>query len=170
MSDNGKSKNPAPPIRGGSVPITISYRRVTKRPKIERKRAFVGLTNVIRNLAIKAIEMVEDLAYETVSEELDAGESQVVHWALNVEDPWGPSNTARMVAYRTGEDRPPAGASFEIITIEEQQKHNPVTGEPLTGEETATRPANHDQARERMRAAILREGLFDPEAGPPTSD
>lgn len=166
MSEN----NGKQPVRGGgSVPITISYRRVTKRPKIERKRAFIGWSNVIRNIAIKAIEFVEDLAYEVTSEELEAGESQVVHWALNVEDPWGPNNMSRIVAYKTGADRPPAGASFEVITIEPEDttRYNPVSGEPVTGEETAPRPPNHDEARERMRAAIRREGLFDPEAGPP---
>ena len=147
------------PIRGGSVPITVSYRRVTKRPKLKRTRAFVGWRNVVRNIAIKAISLVEDLAYETTSEELEAGESQVVHWALNVEDPWGPNNTARIVAYRTGDDRPPAGASFEVISIEEPRQVDP--------DARAHRPPNHDQAAARIREALQREGHFDPEAGFP---
>ena len=75
--------------RGGTVPIVFSYRRVTKRPEVKRHRRFVGLKNVVRNIGIKAIELIEDLAYETETEVLDAGEQQVVHWQLQVDDPWG---------------------------------------------------------------------------------
>lgn len=150
------------PIRGGTVPITISYRRVTKRPTLKRERMFVGWKNVLRNIAVKAITFVEEIAYETTKEELDAGESQVVHWAINVEDPWGPSNTARLVAYRTGEDKPPAGASFEVISIEEPPQVDP--------DAQAVRRPNHAVARQRIREALLREGHYDPEAGPPPED
>jgi hypothetical protein len=144
----------------------MSYRRVTKRPEIKRTRRFVGFRQVWRNIAVKAIEFIEQVAYDTETEVLEAGEQQVVHWAINVEEPWGPNNTARVVAYRTGGDKPASGATFEVITVEDPAQRNGNGTEP----QVARRPRNHERARERIRAALQRDGHYDPEAGMPPAD
>jgi hypothetical protein len=107
--------------RGGTVPIVISYRRVSEKPKIKRTRRFVGFANVLRNVAVKAIEFVEEMCYETESEVLDAGKQQVVHWALEVDDPWGVNDESSLVAVRTL-DKPACGVHCEIITTVEWQE------------------------------------------------
>ena len=133
----------------GTVPIVFSYRRVTKRPKIERTRRFVGLKRVFGTLVHRAIEWVEELAYEVQDEVMDAGREEAVHWALQVDDPWGPSAQSQLIVTRMP-DRPACGANFEIIRIEEPQS------QPDTPER-ARRPANFEQARSRMREMLQRE-------------
>ncbi|HET6496803.1 MAG TPA: hypothetical protein VFH61_15715 [Thermoleophilia bacterium] len=149
--------------RGGSVPIVFSYRRVTKRPEVKRHRRFVGFKNVMRNISIKAIELIEDLAYETETEVLDAGEQQVVHWQLQVDDPWRMGRQAGLIVSRV-EDRPACGANFEIVTIEDPADN------VIDPDAQAARPQNHDQARARMRDMLKKEGHFDQEAGFPADD
>lgn len=149
--------------RGGSVPIVFSYRRVTKKPEVKRYRRFVGFKNVARNLAIKAIELVEELAYETETEVLDAGEQQVVHWQLQVDDPWRLGRQAGLLVTRV-DDRPACGANFEIVTIDDPNAKD------VDPDARAHRPKNHETARQRMRDMLQEEGHYDPEAGFPEDD
>ena len=149
-------------IRGGVVPITISYRKVTKKPETQRTRCFVGLRGILGNLAIRAIEFVEEICYETTAEVLDAGEQQVVHWALEVDDPWGPNDESSLVAVRLPE-RPASGAAFEIITvIEKKDESQPQAARTIAPEAVAAIPTSGRQQqqagiRARMRAQITSE-------------
>jgi len=148
-------------VRGGTVPLTISYRKVTKRPEIKKHRTFVGFREIGRRVVAGVIEHYLDLAYDVETEVLEAGETEVVHWALNVEEPWGPNNTSHVRCVRLPE-KPAAGVSLEVVQI---------LGEgPLpTPEETvAHRGPNHAAARRRMAEALQRDGHYDPEAGPPS--
>lgn len=149
-------------IRGGTVPLVFSYRRVTKRPVIKRHRRFIGFRNVARNIGIKLISLVEDLAWETEIEELEAGEQVVVHWQLQLDDPWRIERQTGLIVTRVDE-RPPCGANFEIVTID-------IPDEEVDPDARAARPANHKQARERMRDMLQRDSHFDPEAGFPEDD
>jgi len=101
------------------VPFVITYRKVLKRPKLARRRKFVGVFQMMRNALSRAIETVEDLAFETETEVIDPGQSVAVHWALDIEDPWD-TTTGReknLVAYRMLGDKPPSGAHFEIFSM-----------------------------------------------------
>ena len=146
-------------VRGGTVPLTISYRKVTKRPEIKRTRKFIGFRAIGRKIAMKAIEVTLDLAYEMETEVLDAGQTEVVHWALHVEEPWGPNNNSSIRCVRLPE-KPPAGMSLEIVQILEE----PAPTEP--DQTVARRPANHAEVRRRMAEALQRDGHFDPEDPP----
>ena len=148
-------------VRGGTVPIVFSYRRVTKRPVIKRHRRFVGWRNVARNIGIKAISLVESLAWETEVEELEAGEQTVVHWQLQVDDPWRIGTTAGLIITRV-DDRPACGANFEIVTIEDEQEFDK--------DAVARRPANYKRARDQMRTMLKKDGHYDHEAGFPEDD
>lgn len=146
-------------VQGGTVPIVLSYRRVSKRPKLKRIKRFVGLRQVARNLLEKAIDFVQEVAYETEHEVLECGKTEVVHWAVQVEDPWGTDNAGELVVTRVP-DKPACGANFEIITIDENMGKAPEEdGEP----QVAPRPVNHEVARQRMRAMLAREARLEQE-------
>ncbi len=111
-------------MREGAVPFVISYRKILKKPKIERRRIFVGPLQLMKNAAVKLIELFEVVAYETVTDVKDPGKSVAVHWAVEVEDPWDatPGSEMNLVAVRMGEDLPPCGAHFEIVSPEERPR------------------------------------------------
>lgn len=139
------------------MPIVISYRKVTEKPEIRRTRRFVGWSRVLKNVAIKAIEFVQDICYETESEVLNAGKQRVVHWAVEVDNPWGCGESS-LVAVRVP-DKPACGAHFEIITIEEDTPADVMPEEPVS----TTPINNHRQQqqnaiRDRLRARMEREG------------
>lgn len=161
-------------VRGGTVPLLLSYRRVTKKPQIKRTRRFVGLRGIARNLAIKAIEFVQEVCYEIESEVLDAGEEQVVHWALEVDDPWGVNDRSTIVACRThGEERPAAGVSVEIVTFrpevagdDEDVVRPTTTPQPTAHAPAARRGPEQEAVRARMRKALQAEmGSQQPSGG-----
>jgi hypothetical protein len=158
-----------PTTRGGTVPLVMSYRRVTKKPVIERHRRFVGWRCLLSNLALKAIELIEEVCYEVQSEVLDAGDQQVVHWALEIDDPWGVHPESALIATRMHE-RPACGANFEVITVVEAPKV-PSNGSARGGPTppVAPRRPDHEAVQERMRQRIISGGHFDPEAGPPSA-
>lgn len=149
-------------IRGGSVPIVISYRKVSKRPKVKTTRKFVGPIQIFRNIAVKAIEAFESVAYDVENEILEAGVTKVVHWAINVDDPWGINEQASLTASRLP-DKPACGAHFEIVMLDPSLD----MPEEDINNVRARRPQNHPIAAERIREALIRDGHYDPEAGPP---
>ena len=111
-------------MRDGAVPFVITYRKILEKPKLERIRKFVGPLQLAKNLAVKAIELVENIAFETNTEVLDPGRSVAVHWAVQVEDPWDgtPGREMNLIAYRMLDDVPPCGAHFEILSPTVQPK------------------------------------------------
>ncbi len=155
-------------VRGGTVPLVISYRKVTKKPEVQRTRRFVGWKRMLANVAIKAIEAIEDIAYETETEVLDAGEQQVVHWAICVEDPWGLNDQSTLTAQRLP-DKPAAGVALEVVRIIEKDSEVPFKGAEPRGAVAPRRP-DHEKIRERFRAQLKKDGHYDPEIGPETID
>jgi len=145
-------------VRGGHVPVIFTYRRVTKRPEIKRSKSFIGWKRIVGTLVHRALEWVEDLAYEANDEVLDAGREESVHWALQVDDPWGPHENGQLVVTRVPENFR-GGMNFEMIRIEEPQTEQ-------EQDERARRPANFEQARSRMRDMIQREQQFVPPPPP----
>lgn len=100
------------------VPIVVTYRKIIKKPKIVRQRRFVGAVQMVKNILAKAIELVEEAAFESKTEVIDPGQSVSVHWAISVEDPWDTTTGAEkgLVAYRMLNDIPPSGVHFEVIS------------------------------------------------------
>ena len=145
----------------GTVPFVVSYRKVNKRPEIKTTRKFVGIRQMYRNLVGLVLNTVEDVAYEsdTVIDE-EGLKTKVVHWAVQVDDPWGVNDTASMVATRLP-DKPACGMHYEIVMIDESLEF-PIQA-PNNG--VASRPPNHDAALAKMRAALQRDGHYDPEPG-----
>ena len=150
-------------VRGGHVPITFTYRRVTKRPEIKRSKSFIGWKRIVGTLVHRAIEWVEELAYEPRNEVLEAGKEEAGHWALQVEDPWGPNDNSQLVVAR-GPELCHGGMNFEMIRIEEP----PEAAEIAEQEQAhARRPANFEHARSRMRDMLHREARYDDGAQQP---
>lgn len=143
-------------IRGGQVPIVFSYRRVTEQPTIKRIRRFIGWKRMFGTLLHRALEWVEELAYEVEREVEEAGREEVVHYALQVDDPWGPNHQSHLVVTRLPE-RIAGCLNFEIIQFAQEQAQE--SDAPVH----ARRPANFEQARARMASMLEREEQFVPE-------
>ena len=105
-------------LGNGAVPFVISYRKILKTPKVIRRRRFIGVSQLMKNILEKAIEFIEAVAFETETEVIDPGKSVAVHWAVHVEDPWDIQlgREANLIAFRMLDDKPPCGAHFEIIS------------------------------------------------------
>lgn len=144
-------------MREGAVPFVISYRKILKKPEIERRRVFVGPLQLAKNAAVKVIEFFEGVAYETVTEVKDPGRSVAVHWAVEVEDPWDatPGREMNLVAVRMGDDMPPCGAHFEIVSP--QVKHPPGRGQWGGRDETL-----YDEPQDPEEPAAEEESGGDP--------
>jgi hypothetical protein len=114
------------------VPIVVTYRKIIKKPKIVRQRRFVGAVQLVKNFLTKAIEMVEEAAFETKTEVIDPGQSVSVHWAISVEDPWDTTTGAEkgLVAYRMLNDIPPSGVHFEVISPIKEAAPTAEVGKP----------------------------------------
>ena len=150
-----------PPVKRGNVPFVVSYKKVSRRPKIKTKRRFVGFRGAIRNVVGKITSQIDEVFFTYEQEIEEQGITKVVHWAIDVNDPWGVNERAGIVATRLPEI-PPCGTHYEITMLDASLEHPP---EPLNGK--VRRPPNHDIAREKMRQALQRDGHYDPEAGPP---
>jgi len=104
-------------IRGeDGVPIIIGHRTVTKDPKIQRKRKFVGFKAGLTNLALRAIDNVLDSFWEPTHEVLEAGESSIVRYAIQVKDEPGTDNPELVVTRLDGRAVPATCAYYELVT------------------------------------------------------
>lgn len=164
--------------RGGASPFVVSYRKITKRPVYERVRNFVGFRRLFLNAVVKALDFVEDICFESENKVLDPGEQTVVHWAIEVDDPWGVNPQADLTARRVP-DKPGCGGHFEVIRIIDEkaereealrqaqpEEDRPVIAPALLAKH---RPAQ-DAIRARMRERLIKDGHYDPEAGAPPKD
>jgi len=103
-------------IADGGVPFVVTYRKILKRPKIKRERKYVGTVQMVKNMLARAIEAIEQAAFETTTEYLDPGESVAVHWAVTVADPFDTraGQEKPLVCFRMENDIPPNGLHFEV--------------------------------------------------------
>ena len=155
-------------VRGGTVPLTISYRKVTERPEVERTRRFVGWKRVWANIAIKVIEAIEEVAYEQKDEVLKAGKQSVVHWAIEIENPWDMNDVSTVRAIRVP-DKPAAGLSLEVIKIIDPEEPVHFNGAAPVGT-PARRSPDQEAIRRRFREQLKEDGHYDPETGPAQVD
>lgn len=148
----------------GSVPFVVSYKKVSRRPKVKTKRKFVGIRGVVRNVVGKITNEIDEIFFTYEQEIMEQGVTKVVHWAIDVNEPWGVNDRTGVVATRLPEI-PPCGTHYEITMLDPSLEHPVETR--VNGAQTARRPPNHDEAARKMREALIREGHYDPEAGPP---
>jgi len=141
-------------ISDSGVPFVITFRKIIRKPKMTRERKFVGALSLVKNLLVKIIETIEDVAFETVIQELDPGQSVSVHWAVTIPDAFDPTTgrEKNLVAFRMLNDMPPCGAHFEIISPPKEE---------LTSEESAKqdpqRSLAHDITPEQFELLRLRQ-------------
>lgn len=147
----------------GSVPFVVSYKKVSRRPKVRTKRKFVGIRGVFKNVVGKVTNQIDEIFFTYEQEIMEQGVTKVVHWAIDVNDPWGVNERAGVVCTRLPEI-PPCGTHYEITMLDPSLEHPPEP-QPVNG--AARRPPNHDEAARKMREALIRDGHYDYEAGPP---
>lgn len=168
--------------KGGAAPIVIGYRRITKRPIYQRIRSFIGFRKIVLNLAIKALDFVEEIAFESENVVVEPGEEAVVYWAIEVDEPWGVNAVSELQARRVP-DKPGCGYYAEVIRIVDKSAET----QEAQRQAESTRPSaaplspavmaavqQHKPAqaaiRERMRERLRQDGHFDPQVpqDPPT--
>lgn len=145
-------------ISDAGVPFVITYRKILRKPKMTRERRFVGAINMMKNLIVKAIETIEDVAFETSIEEIDPGQSVSVHWAVTIPDAYDPTTGCEknLVAFRMLNDMPPCGAHFEIISPpkEEAADERP-KAKPQTNLARELTPEQFELLRLRQEQQVL---------------
>lgn len=105
-------------MRGeNAVPIVIAKHTVRQEPKIVKKRRFVGFRAGLAALAERAIDTVLDCFWETEREVIDRGQSDVIHYAIDVNDDPGAEAPELVVTRLDGKARPGAGIYCEVISV-----------------------------------------------------
>jgi len=162
--------------KGGTSPIVIGYRKITKRPIYQRVRNFVGIRQTILNIAIKAFDLIDELCFEEENLVVEEGEQEVVYWAIEVEDPWGINPTGELQARRLA-DKPGCGVYTEVIRIVDEKKEKEEAARQAADSDRPSAPAlpphvlmavrrpEQNAIRERMRAQLRKDG-YDPEPAP----
>lgn len=160
-----------------AVPFVISYRQVVKKPQVERRRIFVGPIQLVKNVLASALEFIEHVAFDTETNVIDPGRSNVVHWAVTIEDPWDNNREATLIAHKTHGDRPPCGAHFEIVSHAETHDNRELRGRArgnggtkTTSNPLLTRPIDPAYLRQPPYPAdnyhndgsSVSEGLYNP--------
>lgn len=99
-----------------AVPIILAKRKVKTEPKILKKRRFVGFKQGFGTLLYKAIDGILDCFWDVEQEVLDAGESEIVHYAIDVSDDPGAGAPELVVTKLVGRARPGCGFYCEVIS------------------------------------------------------
>ena len=148
-----------------AAPIVFTYRRVLRRPTVEIEHRFVGFYRFLKNAVIKLHDLVDELAFEEKRNVTDPGESQAVHWALQVRDPFDSEGTAEVVAFKTPGYRPSAGWHFEVFSMDEgQPKPSPAEVHTNGTYRRSSSPA-YDRVRESLYGPDSDPGAPNGEAG-----
>lgn len=104
-------------LRGDrAVPMIIAKRFVSKEPKINQRRRFVGFKQGLGTLVYKAIETIQECFWDEEQEVEDAGESKVINYAIDVIDTPGQSAPELIVTRLEGEAHPGCGVYCHIIS------------------------------------------------------
>ena len=104
-------------LRGDrAVPMIIAKRSVTKEPKVNNVRKFVGFRQGLGTLVYKAIELVQECFWDNEQEVEDMGEMDVVQYAIDVVDNPGQGAPELVVTRLDGKARPGCGFYCEVIT------------------------------------------------------
>lgn len=125
-----------------AVPIIIAKRLVKTEPKVEKKRKFVGFKQGFGTLVYKAIDTVLDCFWDMEQNVIDEGESEVIHYAIDVSDDPGAGQPELTITKLAGKARPGCGVYCEVIS--------PIinTDMPLTQEEP--RPPTQEESKAKL--------------------
>lgn len=126
-------------LRGNqAVPIIIAKRQVKQEPKIVKKRRFVGLKQGLGTLLYKAIDGVLECFWDVEQEVLDAGDSDVIHYAIDINDAPGQAEPELVVTKLHGKARPGCGVYCEVIS-------------PISAETAAETPRAPEQEESKAK-------------------
>lgn len=104
-------------LRGNqSVPMIIAKRLVSKEPKINKTRHFVGFKQGMGTLLYKSIELIQECFWDEQQDVEDTGESEVIHYAIDVLDDPGQGAPELIVTKLDGNARPGCGVYCEVIS------------------------------------------------------
>jgi len=104
-------------LRGDrAVPMIIAKRFVTREPKIVKRRKFVGFKQGLGTLVYKAIDLIQECFWDVEQDVEDMGETDIVHYAIDVVDTPGQGAPELVVTKLHGEARPGCGVYCEVIS------------------------------------------------------
>ena len=126
-------------LRGDrSVPMIIAKRLVSKEPKINKTRRFVGFKQGFGSLLYKSIELVQECFWDEEQEVEDMGESEVIQYAVDILDDPGQGAPELIVTKLHGKSRPGCGVYCEVIT-------------PITNTDADSHPQTPTQKESKAR-------------------
>jgi len=99
-----------------AVPIIIAKRFVKKEPKLIKRRRFVGFKQGLGTMIYKTIELFQECFWDVEQEVLDAGDSSVVHYVIDVSDDPGSGAPELVVTKLDGKAHPGCGVYCEVIS------------------------------------------------------
>jgi len=118
MDSGMNADEPELAIHDSVAPIVLTYRRVFRKPSFADKTTFVGVWGFAKNMGRKVAALLHECAYHTERETLDPGHSTVVHYSLNIRDPWDvTAGEGELVATNHGPDKPPSALNFTVISM-----------------------------------------------------
>lgn len=124
-------------MRGeNAVPLIIAKHTVHQEPKIVKTRKFVGFRAGLASLAEKAIDTILDAFWITESEVTEKGESEVVHYAVDVNDDPGADGPELVVTKLDGRARPGCGIYCEVISVNGLREQQAQEAAPPTDAES----------------------------------
>ena len=104
-------------LRGDrAVPMIIAKRFVSREPKINKTRKFVGCKQGLGTLVYMAIELVQECFWDEEQEIEDEGESRVINYAIDIMDTPGQSAPELVVTKLEGESHPGCGIYCHVIS------------------------------------------------------
>lgn len=118
-----------------AVPIIIAKRLVKRDPKISKTRKFVGIKQGLGTLVDKTIDVILECFWDVEQNIEDAGEFDMVHYAIDISDDPGAGAPELVVTKLVGKGRPGCGIYCEVISpvLEsvEEQPHTPTQEESV---------------------------------------
>lgn len=153
-----------------SAPLVFTYKRVTKRPSYKQIRTFVGLRRLATNALTMVFDLLDDLCFDHEQATTDPGESTAVHWAVEVEDPWGINPSTNLVCTKIPEVPDRVGAHYEIsrlvdpaaeaaaLRVQLEPKSEPL----VPGHVLRSMRPEQEATRARMRAALNGQASIPP--------
>jgi hypothetical protein len=102
--------------------MIIAKRYVKTEPKITKTRKFVGFKQGFGTLVYKSIELLQECFWDIAQDVEDPGESEIVHYVIDVTDEPGAGAPELVVTKLHGKARPGCGVYCEVISP------NPVDG------------------------------------------
>lgn len=149
-----------------AVPIIIAHRTVTQEPKVNRRWKYVGIKAGLKALAGKVVELVHESFWEPETEVLEAGQSSVVNYALQIVDTPGADQPELVVTRLEGQAKPGCGFYCEVINVAHPEPSMQAPTHPESkAKAVGTRPKRGGSSQNVIKDMI---GPDEPPDEPPT--